>query len=194
MFGVNSYGQKTTICSIDSIKKGVVKNQASWLLTDINLEKGRCFLDHQIYDTAIYYFNKVNRNAIQTNNTVGQARSLYYLGISFYELENGLEANDYLNKALIIPDGLSLQEKTQAYNKIGIINLNFEEHKKAITFFNRAILAYKKADFEESSYDFLYNNKGIAFERDKNFDSSFFNQKYCLSIRLAKQFRNRPIL
>lgn len=181
-FLASGYARNCNIDSLSNLLHTESENQY-----EIEFELGMCYYESGQNDSAIHFFERVVPIAKEKGNTKQLALSFYHLGLSYYNKSNGLESLDQFHNALRIPDGLTIEEKLAAYNVMGIIHMIFGEYEEAIFYFDKALACVPEVyEITGNSSEFLYNNKGITFAKNGDYDSSMVNHQRCLKIRLEQ--------
>lgn len=186
MVGLAAFGQ-SEICPDDSLKAILEANNQEWSAIDLDMERGKCLANSGEFEQSLEVFEGIRATTNPQEDAKNHALSLFYLGQVQYNTGNGVEAMDQFNKALSISNGLPVDKRLRTYNVMGIICMSHDEYDRSVEYFDEALACSQEAgELSGETYEYLYNNKGIAFERWGNYDSSFYNHRRCLGIRLEK--------
>ncbi|MDG1916131.1 MAG: tetratricopeptide repeat protein [Crocinitomix sp.] len=149
------------------------------------LELAIFHLEKRKANKALQYADDAEKIAKNLDDPELLANVLYRKGEAYYGVDKGLEAIDYFNEALQVKNGLDAVVQLSVYNMMGITYLVFDEGAKGIEYFDHALTLQDAAnEISGTTYEFIYNNKGITYSAMGMLDSAMANHNYCLNIRL----------
>lgn len=105
----------------------------------------------------------------------------------FYEIGDTPGTIRIINQALLVPRGLQVEQKIDCYNKLGILNSYFKEHRKSIEAYKKGIDLIPEAQKKSGkTYEWFYNNIALSYMEMGKLDSAQYYHQECLKIRLKK--------
>jgi tetratricopeptide (TPR) repeat protein len=177
-----------SITTIDSIlqKLKIEKNlqkkiELHFLATEIYS------LDTKFYSKCYFHLNQV-KNLIQyVKDNERKANFLLKVGTYFMLISDNSIAISYINSALLVVNGLKIEDKVLCFNKLGILYSDSNEEKKAIDSYNKGISLILKSNKKNGVlFETLYNNIAISYMDSKLLDSAMYYLKTCLKLRLKR--------
>lgn len=115
-----------------------------------------------------------------------KAAALNNAAITFYFQDSLFMAYQIHQKVLGVRQNINDPKISSTYNNLGLISMNLQKYREAITFFNQAIMKKKEAgDF--SSLSNTYNNLGITYRYLEKFDSAHYFYRQALSAALEHE-------
>jgi len=132
---------------------------------------GESFYHLKDYSNAVLFYEP----AIEIRKKYNY-KDNYYLGVSYFELENYELANFNLN--IVIKSNPKGDFAASAYAYKGVISFNGKDYKNAINYFDKALKLNPKDDE-------TFNNRGVARDKLGNFEDAI--EDYNISISLDKR-------
>jgi serine phosphatase RsbU (regulator of sigma subunit) len=153
---------------------------------DVLLEKGAAFLKERNYEATFKSLFEARDIAQEANNGKQLAKVYYQIGQSYYRFDNSSESIRFINKALIIPDGLTADYRLKGYATLGNNYSIHNDYHSAIEHYQKAIGLIKPAKIiTGKNYAYLYNNIALSYSGSKQFDKAREYHNVCLQLRLA---------
>jgi len=137
------------------------------------------------YAQAIEHMYRAKAYAEKTSDNKLKALTYYDLGEIYLRWDNYKQSAFYLNKSLIIPNGLDTAEIVRANLLIGIDYSSIDLDSTAIVYYKTALSLAKSRRSDGLKYDHIYNNIGISFMDQGFLDSAKFYHDSSLTLRLA---------
>ncbi|MBL4705233.1 MAG: tetratricopeptide repeat protein, partial [Flavobacteriales bacterium] len=137
------------------------------------------------YEETFNYAIAAKNVAEKSGQSVKKAKAYYELGLRYYRWDQSTESIKFLNKGLLVPNGLDAAQRINSYVVIGINHSVHDENQEAIIYYHQALPLSKEANLiSKRDYNFIYNNLAISFMEVGNFDSSLFYHERCLDHRI----------
>jgi len=151
----------------------------------LHLDASKEFAKIGNYEETFNHAIEAKKYAESVKDPVLKAKAYYAMGLRYYRWDNSTESIRFLNKALLIPNGLDAAEQLDCYVVIGINHSVHDGNFEAIEFYRKAFPLIDAAEeISGRDYNFLNNNMAISFMEVGALDSSHFYHYKCLAHRL----------
>lgn len=138
----------------DELRKQEIREEISVIEDDVKLETAMTYLSHSRFEEALEHFLDIDKKYERWDIK-------YFIGFSYANLEDSLNAIKYYEAALELND---LEEGV--YNDLGIELFKVQDLKKAVDVFTKGLGKM------ENSYK-LYYNRGLAYIELKDMDKGY---------------------
>ena len=145
---------------------------------------GKYYNAISVYDSALIHFKMAMRIAKALENHTLIGRLNYDIGTAYMYLSVNDKAVEYFSKALSqFNKNGNERLRSRVLNALGGVYYNDEEYTIAITFFQDAITAGKKADLPFIKFHNAYNNIGLCYSELGKADSALYYIEKALEMR-----------
>ena len=145
--------------------------------------------EHQIPDTALYFYNKALELSQKTKNNKLTAKSLRYIGIVHQSQGSYDKAIEYYLKSLKIYEELGDKKgMSKSYNNIGLVHKNQGLYDKAIEYFLESLKINKEMG-NKKLVSSNYNNIGVVHDYQGSYDKAI--EYYLKSLKINEELGDK---
>ncbi len=175
--------------ALDKVQEHLVSLNNAKIKATFHMESGIVYYNEGNYQEAANSFFNAISGYEALGDTLGVAKCLSNIGISYWELEELEQALEYYQRALKIVENTS-NESTRAsiLGNIGLIYRAKGEHDKALDYYHQSLAINKKLDDKQGASINL-QNIGVLYQKQGNYPLAldYLKQANTLSKVLNRQ-------
>ena len=106
--------------ALEFLNKGLpvlIEAKVAGIIPIVYMAYGEVYLNNNLYDRALGYFEKANNYYISSNDVINKAYSLYNLGITHLKLNNLTKSESYLISSLELYKSINFKDGLEKVNK-----------------------------------------------------------------------------